>query len=237
MIQAIEFFLLRAPSLCDLQPVSCGFFGDLAVIVRGIPEQTLFDGVFLDILLDDLGCCFQFGGQFVQRCLFGGEAAPHDQFGRYVTDLVPPELIVRRCFATEQAALDELTAELETATQVVEEYVEEHAVEEGLLWDATNDDGKVTKKTATDRLKVAKREGADQEELDSLNHVLGLFKAESAAKKEFKDATIDLQKRTLAHYGNLTDTDVQQLVIDDKWGATITCGVEAELQALIQHLV
>lgn len=94
---------------------------------------------------------------------------------RYVTDLIPPELVLERYFLAEQAALDDLTAELELASRAIEEYAEEHAVEEGLLWDAANDEGKVTNKTAADRLKAAKHEGADQEELDALAHVIGLL--------------------------------------------------------------
>ncbi len=45
-------------------------------------------------------------------------------------DLIPPALIVARYFADEQAQVDELDAAAEEATRAVEEYVEEHAVEE-----------------------------------------------------------------------------------------------------------
>ena len=55
-------------------------------------------------------------------------------------DLIPPALIVARYFADEQAKLDELTAAAEEATRAVEEYVEEHAVEDGLLAEAMDDD-------------------------------------------------------------------------------------------------
>ncbi len=48
-------------------------------------------------------------------------------------DLIPPALIVARYFADEQAQVDELNVRAEEATRAVEEYTEEHAVEEGLL--------------------------------------------------------------------------------------------------------
>lgn len=156
---------------------------------------------------------------------------------RWVMDLVPPELIVARYFAKEQSALEALDAAVEAASQEIEEYVEEHAVEEGLLFDATDDAGKVTNKTATDRLKAAKAERTDREELDALTHVIGLFKVETAAKKAAKEAQAALDHLTLKQYAALDPETVQSLVIDDKWGARIEAGVGAELSALIQELV
>ena len=156
---------------------------------------------------------------------------------RWVMDLVPPELIIARYFAEDQARLDTLNAAVESAAQVIEEYVEEHAVEEGLLFDAADDDGKVTKKTATDRLKTARAEGVDREEIDALVHVVSLFKAETAAKKAAKEAKLALGQSTLRQYATLDVADVQRLVIDDKWGGRIEAGVNAELSALTQKLV
>jgi type I restriction enzyme M protein len=157
---------------------------------------------------------------------------------RWVMDLIPPELIVARYYAQEQAELDVLDAAVEAASQDIEDYAEEHSVEEGgLLFEATDDDGKVTNKTATARLKIARMQGADRDELDSLAYVVGLFKAEAAAKKAAKDAEAALDRLTLRQYGELTTSDVQSLVIDDKWGGRLVEGVKSELGALIQRLV
>ena len=156
---------------------------------------------------------------------------------RWVMDLMPPELIVARYFAKELAELDALDAAVEAAGQAIEAYVEEHAVEEGLLFDATDDDGKVTNKTATDRLKTARAEGADSDEIKALVHAVGLFKAETAAKKAAKDARLKLDQLTLKQYTQLRTPDIQSLVIDDKWGGRVVAGVEAERAALIQRLV
>lgn len=156
---------------------------------------------------------------------------------RWVIDLVPPEIIIARYFTTEQVELEILNAAVETAGQEIEEYVEEHAVEEGLLFDATDDDGKVTNKTATERLKAARAEGADRDEVDTLAYVVSLFKAETAAKKAAKDAKIKLDQLVLKQCASLTTADVQSLVIDDKWGGRMVAGVRAEIAALTQKLV
>ena len=152
-------------------------------------------------------------------------------------DLVPPDVMVARYFATELAELEVLNAAVERSGQEIEEYVEENAVEEGLLFDATDDDGKVSSKTATDRLKAAKVEGADREELEALAQVVDLFKGEAAAKKAAKDAKVRLDQLTLKQYAALSTADVQGLVIDTKWGERMNAGVQAELTRLIQKLV
>ncbi|WP_225735719.1 type I restriction-modification system subunit M [Gulosibacter chungangensis] len=152
---------------------------------------------------------------------------------RWVMDLIPPNYIIERFFADEQAQLDQLAADFEAATQAVEEYTEEHAVEEGLLWEAVEDD-KITATTVKNRLRAAKAERADPDEIKALNHVASLFAAGAAAKKAVKEATTKLEEQALAQYGKLTTDDIKQLVIDDKWGATIATGIESELVTAVQ---
>lgn len=156
---------------------------------------------------------------------------------RWVMDLIPPGLIVARYFAAERAELDELIAAHEAAGLAIEEYVEEHAVEDGLLWDTADDDGKVTAPLAKARLRVARGEGAEREELDALTKIIGLYDAESAAKKAAKDASVKLAELTMKQYGKLQTEDIKALVIDDKWGATIEGRVDAEVTKLGQVLI
>jgi type I restriction enzyme M protein len=51
---------------------------------------------------------------------------------KYKMDLIPPDLIVARYFADEQAQVDDLNAKAEATTQAIEEYVEENSGDEGL---------------------------------------------------------------------------------------------------------
>lgn len=156
---------------------------------------------------------------------------------RYKMDLVPPALIVARYFVHDKVRVDELNAEAEAATQVVEEYVEEHAVEDGLLAEAMDDD-KISKALATARLKVAERESApDPDEIKALQHVIELYKAEATAKKAAKEAQSELDTATLNKYSDLSEADVQVLVLDDKWAASIRNRVTGEVNALTLNLV
>lgn len=154
---------------------------------------------------------------------------------KYKMDLTPPALIVARYFADDQAKLDELTAEAEEASRAVEEYVEEHAVEEGLLADAMDDD-KISKALAAARLRTIKRNG-DPDEIKALQHLIDLYEAEASTKKVIKEAQAKLDLATLKKYGDLTSDDVQHIVLTDKWSATIAHRVTGEVEGLTLALV
>ena len=155
---------------------------------------------------------------------------------KYKMDLVPTALIVGRYFADDQAHVDELNAESESTTQAIEEYVDEHAVEDGLLAQAIDDD-KISKPLATARLKEAKREGSEHEEIDALEQLIKLYGADADAKKAAKEAQVALDVATLKNYGDLTEAVVQSLVLDDKWAATICNRITSEVIALTLELV
>lgn len=152
------------------------------------------------------------------------------------TDLVPPSLIVARYLAAERARLEGLGAGADIASQAVEEFVEENAGEDGVLAGAM-DEEKISKALATARRKQARLESDSAEEVAALTRLIALYEAEATAKLAVKSANAELDRKTLDRYGTFTRAEIERLVIDDKWGATITCGVEAELQALIQQLV
>jgi type I restriction enzyme M protein len=155
---------------------------------------------------------------------------------KYKTDLIPPALIVERYLPDKKAKVDELNNTAEEATQAVEEYTEEHAVEDGLLADAMDDD-KITKALATARLKEAKHEGSDPDEIKALQHLLDLYSAEAAAKKAAKEAQTALDVIALKKYSDLTEVEVQTLVLDGKWAATITDRITGEVNVLTFNLV
>ena len=152
------------------------------------------------------------------------------------TDLIPPALIVARWFAYEHSELEKLNAQAQEAARAVEEYTEEHAVENGLLATAV-EDGKITKALASARLKEAKREDSDVEEIAALEHAVALFDTESAAHKAAKKAKAALDLATLEKYGNLTESDVKELVLDDKWQYIVSRRVDGVLTSLVLELV
>src|SRR5699024_655129 len=156
---------------------------------------------------------------------------------RWGMDLLPPEYVIARYFAHERAELDQLTEVRDAATLAVTEYIEEHAVEGGLLFEAADDDGKLPKKAAADYLKKLKREGGAADEIEALAQVAVLYRTEDKAKKAVKDASTALNDRAVAKYKMLTEAEVQSLVIDVKWGFTLQDHINGEVAALGQLLV
>lgn len=156
---------------------------------------------------------------------------------RWVMDLLPPEYVIARYFAAEHAELDRLTDAKDTATLTVAEYIEENALEGGLLFDAADDEGKLPNAAATKALKELKATKGDLDEIAALTKVIALYTAEAKAKGAVKDATIALNERAVAKYKLLTETDVQDLVIGDKWGARLQRQINGEVTALGQNLI
>ena len=157
---------------------------------------------------------------------------------KYKMDLIPPPLLVARFFAVEQAAIETLQVEQETAARELEEFVEEHAGEDSLLEDAFNDNGKVTRVGIKDRLKVIAygNEPDGGEECKALTRCLELIEAEAQAAKAIKEANAELDQRVLARYATLTEDEIKTLVIEDKWFASIQAEIEGEVQRLTQQL-
>jgi type I restriction enzyme M protein len=155
---------------------------------------------------------------------------------KYKMDLIPPSLVVARYFADDQDRVDELNAEAEAATQAVEEYVEEYGGDEGLLSDALNDKGKLTQAAAKVALKEA-RALDDEETMECAQRALELLESEAMAKQAAKQAQAALDTAILKKYGDLSESEVQSLLLDDKWAATIRNRVVGEISALTLDLV
>jgi type I restriction enzyme M protein len=160
----------------------------------------------------------------------GGRAA------KYKMDLIPPAVIVARYFPGEQAQVDELTAAAEEAGRAVAEYLEEHGGEDGPLAEAMDGD-KISRVLVSDRLKRARYEGTDPDEIEALQHLLKLYEAEAHAKRAVKEAQAELDLDTLKQYGKLTEDDVKTLVLDNKWQATLVKRIAAEVESLTLSLV
>ena len=79
----------------------------------------------------------------------------------------------------------------------VEALCEEHGCEEGLLEDAKNDKGKLTKASVKARLTAIKHDSESDEERKLLNEFLDLLDQEAAASEETKGCSKDRWKLML----------------------------------------
>ncbi|EKF9159348.1 type I restriction-modification system subunit M [Vibrio cholerae] len=151
---------------------------------------------------------------------------------KYKAELIPPALIVARFFAAEQAKVDSLQSTLDSASQVLETFIEENSGEDGLLNDALNDKDKVTKATVTARLKIA----SDPDEKTALKQAKKLFDNEADAKKALKEAQDALDLAVFKQYPKLSIEEIKSLIVDDKWLATLEGNIVAEIERVTQQL-
>ena len=150
--------------------------------------------------------------------------------------LIPPSLIIARYFAAEREAIEQLEARRDAITRQMEELDEEHGGEEGLLSDAKNDKGKLTKVSVAAQLKKIKNDADGADERKLLNAYLALIEQESVANRQVKDAQKQLDAKVAAQYAKLSIEDIKTLVVDDKWLTTLAADVQTELDRVSQAL-
>lgn len=150
----------------------------------------------------------------------------------WTCDLIPKAMIVNRYFSTEQEAITQLTAELESVTARLAELEEEHGGEEG----AFSDLDKVNKAEVTKQIKKIKGEKSAKEEYDILSQWLELNTAEADLKKALKTAEIELDALAYAKYPTLSVEEIKTLVVEDKWLMTISGSIHGEMDRISQAL-
>ena len=150
--------------------------------------------------------------------------------------LIPPLLIIAHYFAAEREAIEQLEARRDAITRQMEELDEEHGGEEGLLSDAKNDKGKLTKVSVAAQLKKIKNDADGADERKLLNAYLALIEQESVANRQVKDAQKQLDAKVAAQYAKLSIEDIKTLVVDDKWLTTLAADVQTELDRVSQAL-
>lgn len=170
----------------------------------------------------------------------GGKSkvSPDFIFGKkkYVTELIPLALVISRYFAEEQAEIEQLELQLSVLEHQLEEMALEHGVEGGLLEEARNDKDKLTKASATARLKEVKTDKDATEECQALRDFLALVEQGADFNSKIKTAQEALIAKVIAKYGQLTEDDIKTLVVEDKWIVTLAVAVQGELDRVSQTL-
>jgi len=155
--------------------------------------------------------------------------------------LIPKGLIIARYFATEQKAIENLEAGRDAIVRQMEEMEEEHGGEEGFMADAKNDKDKITKASVQKRVKELTMDNAqwtsdDKEEIKILNAYLKLTEQEAESGRKIKEALTVLEKKVLDKYKALTESEIKNLVVEDKWMATLERDIKTEMERVSQRL-
>ncbi len=162
-------------------------------------------------------------------------------------DLVPKSLVIDRYFLTEKKAIEKLETDKETIATQLSELEEEHSVEDGYFADLD----KVNKANVQKRLKdilatkpkVVKKKIAMAAEPEVaygehavLELYLKLLDDQTELNKKIKEAIADLDLKVIERYESLDETEIKQLVVDDKWMANIERSVKTEMERISQRL-
>jgi len=152
----------------------------------------------------------------------------------WTCDLIPKPILINRYFTEQQQAIESLKAELESLQTELTELEEEHGGDEG----AFSELDKVTKGTVTLRLKALKLENGKNgtDEMRILVNYLLQLEREAHKKRDIRDAEAKLDAQLLEFYPSLTVNQITQLVVDDKWMATMDKAVHSEMDRISQRL-
>lgn len=150
--------------------------------------------------------------------------------------LLPKELVIKRYFSDEQEQIDELQTNLDEITQSMQDLTEEHSGDEGLLEEVKSDAGNITKSNVTKRIKEIKGDPNYEDELNVVQEYLTLLDKESDVKSKIKTAEEKLDQQLLGKYKTLTEDELKQLVVDDKWMGTLEQLVQNEMDRISQKL-
>ena len=154
----------------------------------------------------------------------------------WTCDLLPKSIIIHEYFADKQAAIQQLEADIESTQAELTGYEEEHAGEEGLLADAANDNGKLTKATVAKRIKEIKGDASEKESLTMLNAIEKLFEKAASLGKQLKEKQAELDELTMKKYEKLSEAEVKDLVIEKKWMTSLAASIQGEIDAISQRL-
>ncbi|WP_321282339.1 class I SAM-dependent DNA methyltransferase [Marinifilum fragile] len=151
--------------------------------------------------------------------------------------LIPPTLIISEYFASDQKAIDDLEAKAETLNAEMEEMREENGGEDGLLTNAMDDKGKISKANLTKAIKELGRRNEDNaEEFDILKSYKKLMDEEKVVKDKIKIAKEKLEKKVIAQYPKLSIVEIKALVVDKKWMAEMKNRIRTEMDNISHRL-
>ena len=158
---------------------------------------------------------------------------------RFKSDLIPAPILIARYFTVERDAIEALEAKLADVEQQLQEMMEENSGEEGLLAEVIEGEGdkqKITAKAVKARLKEIGKDPDYADERKALQDYAALLDKQTDIKAKLKAAQDDLEAKLDAKYPKLTEDEIKQLVVDDKWLATLAAAVQGELDRVSQTL-
>jgi len=147
----------------------------------------------------------------------------------WTCDLIPRSLIISRYFSGQEEAINQLQADLESATSESSELEEEHGGDDGAFSDLEK-----INKAAVD--KAIKAGSAPKEDIAVFKTWKKLNTQQASLKKAIKEAEAELDSLALNKYPELSEDEIKTLVVDDKWLGALSTAIHGELDRISQAL-
>lgn len=210
-------------------------YSNRPLLVRYDIYQHLMD-YWAETMKDDVYMIIEDGWEAkVRRILVKNNRGKEVDKG-WTCDLIPKELVINRYLSDLQQELKDLEADLEAVQAETTSIEEEYAGDEGLLSEATNDKGSFTKTTVKAFIKANKNLADEKEALDLANQVLDLYEKESDLKKAIKTKVKELDNKTLERFETLSEKEVRELVVNDKWLTSLKFDIDQEIESISKRL-
>ena len=186
-----------------------------------------------DVMQDDLYLVSQNGWKvslFYVKNKNGKETKEWD------SELIPKNIVIEKYFAKQQEELDDLQSELENTEQQMQTVEEENQGEEDILSEAKSDAGNVTKPIITKRIKIIKDDSEFADELKVLVEYKELLDKKNKFADQIKTIKTELDKNLFKKYNDLTESEIKELVINDKWLFAIHNLIDEEMEQISYKL-
>lgn len=149
--------------------------------------------------------------------------------------LIPKEIIEKEYFNDELEEISTINSTISEIDEKMNEIFEENSGEDGLINDAINDKGNITKKSLTDRIKQIDKI-KDKDEYELLISYQNLLKKKDSQNKELKSKTKSLDERIEEQYSKLTEKEIKDLLFDKKWMSRINSDIKDAVDSEINNI-
>ena len=158
---------------------------------------------------------------------------------RFKSDLIPVQYLTSVYFSTEIGLISKLELEINEIEIQLEERIEEHGQEEGLLSDVVEGEGdkqKIIPKSIKARLKEIKEDSEYQDEAEMLIEYSTLLDNQAEIKQKLREVKADLEQKIENKYKSLNEEEIKKIVIYDKWLASLESLLQSQLDQ-VPHIL
>ena len=151
--------------------------------------------------------------------------------------LIPPSLIISTFFAKEYATIEDNRTKADDVRTEMDTLIEEHGGEDGYLFTALDDKGKISKKNISDALKACgKRTKENADEYDVIKKYKDCMEELEKVQHLLKSLELLLEQNVEKKYKELTKVQIQEIVIEKKWMAEMDKRITTQMEAISNTL-